>query len=352
MTSPWVFHADLDQFLVAVERLRRPALNGVPVIVGGRGDPTERAVVSTASYEARAVGVRSGMPLRFAVRRCPQAILLPVDHPVYDAASAQVMATLRAHPGAVVEVLGWDEAFVGVHSTDPQRTADRLRAEVFAATGLHCSVGIGDTLVRAKIATGFGKPRGTFTLTGENWLDVLGDRPTTDLWGVGKRIGARLHELGIDTVRQLAAADRQVLVAAFGRSAGSYLAQLRQGLGRRWPDDTPRVAAAHGRETTFQTDLTSPEQVREALRELAGQVVAAIEKEGRPAIRVQLKARFAPFFTFTKVRKLSAPTFDPDVLAETAFVLFDALADDRPVRLLGVRAEMAPPPAGDAGANG
>src|ERR1700712_1866951 len=114
---PWVLHVDLDQFIAAVEVLRRPELAGLPLIVGGRGDPSERAVVSTASYEARAFGVGSGMPLRLAARKAPDAVILPVDKPAYDAASEQVMAVLRGLEGAVVEVLGWDEAFVGV-STD------------------------------------------------------------------------------------------------------------------------------------------------------------------------------------------------------------------------------------------
>ena len=109
----WVLHVDLDQFIAAVEILRRPELAGLPIIVGGRGDPTERAVVSTASYEARAFGVHSGMPLKLAVRKIPDAVFLPVDGPAYDAASAVVMEAVRAHPGAVVQVLGWDEAFVG-----------------------------------------------------------------------------------------------------------------------------------------------------------------------------------------------------------------------------------------------
>lgn len=151
--AQWVLHVDMDQFLAAVEVLRRPELAGLPVVVGGRGDPTERAVVSTASYEARAFGVRSGMPLKTAVRRCPDAIFLPVDHPVYEEASDQVMATLRDFPGAVVQVLGWDEAFVGVDTEDPEATARAVRAAVLDATGLSCSVGVGDTLVRAKTAT-------------------------------------------------------------------------------------------------------------------------------------------------------------------------------------------------------
>ena len=116
-------HVDLDQFIAAVEVLRRPELAGKPVIVGGRGDPTERAVVSTASYEAREFGVGSGMPLRIAARKAPEAIILPVDAEAYTAASAAVMATLRAHPGATVQVLGWDEAFIGIVTDDPEASA-------------------------------------------------------------------------------------------------------------------------------------------------------------------------------------------------------------------------------------
>jgi DNA polymerase-4 len=174
--GPWVLHVDLDQFIAAVEVLRRPELTGVPLIVGGRGDPRERAVVATASYEARAFGVGSGMSLRLAARKAPAAVILPVDAAAYEAASAQVMGVLRGMDGAVVEVLGWDEAFVGVRTGDPEAFARRVQAEVLAATRLHCSVGIGDNKIRAKIATGFGKPRGVFRLTAANWFEVMGHR--------------------------------------------------------------------------------------------------------------------------------------------------------------------------------
>lgn len=336
----------MDQFLVAVELLRRPELVGLPVVVGGRGDPTERAVVSTASYEARAHGVRSGLALKIARRRSPDAVFLPVDFPVYEEASARVMETLRAVPGAVVEVLGWDEAFVGVETDDPVATARSIQAAVLEATGLHCSVGIGDTLVRAKIATDFGKPQGTFVLTRDNWMDVMGARPTTALWGVGTRIGARLESIGIRTVADLAGADEEALVATFGPSNGPHLGRLGRGGGRSRPDDTPWVPRAHGRETTYQSDLTSAEQVRDALAELAARVVDDVRKEQRAVQRVHLKIRFAPFFTFTRIRKLPEATYDVDVIARTAFELYLALDDLRPVRLLGVRGEMVPPEGG------
>ena len=202
----WVLHVDLDQFLAAVEILRHPELRGRAVVVGGDGDPTKRGVVSTASYEARALGVGSGTPLRTAARRIPDAVFLPVDREHYEVMSANVMAALRSG-GEVVEVLGWDEAFVAVEASDavdpdaadgPEAAARELQRRVLDATGLHCSVGIGRNRLQAKLATGFGKPAGVFRITGATWFDVLGDLPTAALWGIGsktsrKLAGARHH---------------------------------------------------------------------------------------------------------------------------------------------------------------
>jgi DNA polymerase-4 len=349
--TAWVLHVDLDQFIAAVEILRRPELAGLPVVVGGRGDPTERAVVSTASYEARALGVHSGMPLKLAVRKIPDAVFLPVDAPAYDAASAVVMETLRAHEGAVVQVLGWDEAFVGISTPGDDVAqavahADAIRAEVLEASDLHCSVGVGDTTVRAKIATDFGKPQGTFVLTRDNWFEVMGERPTTALWGVGNRIAARLAEHGYATVQQLADADDEVLTAEFGPRMGPHYGRLGRGLGATVIDDTPWVARAHGRETTYQSNLVEPAEIEAAIRSLSEQVVQDIRREERACARVHLKVRFAPFFTTTRIRKLPEPTYDPALIAATAMDLLRGLEDDRPIRLLGVRAEMVPPEGG------
>jgi DNA polymerase-4 len=344
--ADWVLHVDLDQFLAAVEVLRRPELVGRPVVVGGNGDPTQRGVVSTASYEARAFGVRSGMPLRLAARKCPEAVFLPVDRPVYEAASEQVMQVLHEVPGGTVRVLGWDEAFVGLQTDDPLSAAEAIRAAVLDRTGLHSSVGIGDTTVRAKNATDLGKPRGTFTLTRDNWYDVMGERPTSGIWGIGPRVAARLAARGINTVLELGEADLGMLQEEFGPRMGLHYAALGKGVGDTVVDDTPWVPRAHGRETTFQHDLTEREEVVAALGQLAKQVVADLRAEGRPCQRVHLKVRFAPFFTSNRSRKLTEPTFDPRAIADTAVELLDGLADDRPVRLLGVRGEMVPPPGG------
>ena len=337
-----MLHVDLDQFIAAVEVLRHPELAGKPVIVGGRGDPTERAVVSTASYEAREFGVGSGMPLRIAARKAPEAVILPVDHEAYTAASDEVMATLRAQPGATVQVLGWDEAFVGVESDDPVAYARVLQLAVLDRTSLHCSVGIGDTLVRAKVATGFGKPRGVYRLTADNWLDVMGDRPTIDLWGVGTKISRRLATLGVTTVRELAAADLAELMAEFGPRMGPWYILLGRGEGATVVDDTPWVARGHSRETTYQQDLTEPAQVEEAMRELTDRVLEDVTAEGRPVIGLTLKVRYAPFMTKVFTKKV-AETFDRDVVWDRVLELVARIEPNRPIRLLGLRAEMPMP---------
>ncbi|WP_417504869.1 DNA polymerase IV [Microbacterium sp.] len=346
--ADWVLHVDMDQFIAAVEVLRRPELAGLPVIVGGRGDPTERAVVSTASYEARAYGIGSGMPLKIAARKAPEnAVFLPVDQETYAVASGEVMAALRSLPDVVLEVIGWDECFLGVTTEDPERIATAAQAAVLAATELHCSVGIGDNKVRAKIATEFGKPRGNFRLTAENWFEVMGDKPTRDLWGVGSKVQKRLAAHGITTVRELADADEQALVAEFGPRMGVWYHGLGSGLGPSVVDDTPWVARSHSRETTYQQNLTTTAQVPAAVRELAVQAFDDCAAEGRPVVRAHLKVRYAPFETKTLGRKLSAPTTDPEEFLAAALALAKTLDTEREVRLLGVRAEMTMPDEGD-----
>lgn len=352
---PWVLHVDLDQFIAAVEVQRRPELEGRPVIVGGRGDPTERGVVSTASYEARRHGVGSGMPLRVALRRCPDAVFLPVDAPAYDAASAQVMAALRGQRwGGVpvlVEVLGWDEAFLGPgpgHGDlgEPVAFADRVRAAVLEATGLHCSVGVGDNKLQAKIATDFGKPRGVYRITDETWFAEMGPRPTTALWGIGAKTAKKLAALGIHTVEQLARSDARLLAAELGPTRGPWFHRLGRGVDASPVDATPWVPRAHGREETFQADLEDWDEVADAVRRITRRVVTDVDREGRPAARVGIKVRYRPFVTVSRSLTLPAPTSDPDALAEAAASLLERVERDRPVRLLGVRLEMVPPPGG------
>lgn len=334
----WVLHVDLDQFLAAVEMLRRPELRGKPVIVGGRGDPTERAVVATASYPAREFGVRSGMPMRTAAKKCPDAIFLPTDPDTYNEASAHVMDVLRSFE-VPVEVLGWDEAFLGVTSDDPESFARRVQERVRAETQLECTVGIGDNRLRAKIATEFGKPAGVFRLTASNWFEVMGERPTDALHGVGSKTRAKLAALGIHTVNQLASADRNALAARFGPVMGPWYWHLAHGRGETEVAATPYVARSRSRETTYQQNLTEWADVEQATAELARRVSEDVAAEGRPAVRIAVKVRFAPFFTRTRSAKLPTPTSDPAELEKAALDVLRGFERDRPIRLLGVRAE-------------
>ena len=341
--AAWVLHVDLDQFIAAVEVLRHPELRGQPVIVGGDGDPAKRGVVSTASYEARAYGVHSGQPLRTAARRCPGAVFLPVDRDAYEAVSAEVMAALR-ESGAVVEVIGWDEAFLGIDGDDPERFARGLQQRVRDATRLDSTVGIGQNKLQAKLATGFGKPAGVFRLTDRNWLEVLGDRPTDALWGIGAKTARKLAESGLHTVRDLAAADPGALARQFGPATGPWLALTARGRGPAGVSDAPQAARSHGREVTFQEDIADWGRVTEEVARLAELVSAELVTMQRPAARVVVKVRYAPFITQTHGQPLPGPTTDAAPIRAAALAALDQFTGRRPVRLLGVRAEFGRTP--------
>ncbi len=315
----WVLHVDLDQFIAAVEVLRHPELRGLPVVVGGDGDPTKRGVVSTASYEAREHGVHSGLPLRTAARRCPDAVFL-----------------------AVVEVMGWDEAFLAVETADPGSYAREIQARVRAATSLDCTVGIGCNKLQAKIATGFGKPAGTFLLTDENWMHVLGAKPSDALWGIGGKTAKKLAELGIVTVADLASADHRALARRFGPTIGPWLVQTARGIDLSQVTAEPYVPRGHGREETFQRNIADWDQVRTEVARIARLVADDVAAEGRPAVRIVVKVRYAPFFTHTHGRTLAEPTGEADAIEAAALAALDEFARRDPVRLLGVRAEFAP----------
>jgi DNA polymerase IV len=339
----WVLHVDLDQFLAAVEVRRRPELTGLPVVVGGDGNPKRpRQVVATASYGARAFGIRSGMPLAQAYRRCPDAVFLPSDRPAYDAASAEVMATLRTFP-ATVEVWGWDEAFLGVTTDDPELLAHEIQAKVATTTGLSCAVGIGDTRLLAKTATGFAKPGGVARLTRRNWIPTMGTKPVTAIWGIGARIAARLGELGIVTVEDLARSDHHELARVFGPTIGPSLRVLGLGGDDSPIVDEPHIARGRSKEETFTTDITDPASISEHVTRLAREVTADVVAEGRRITHVAVKVRTSNFFTRTKISKLPAPTTDPDEVAAMAMTVLARFGDLRPVRLLGTRVVLEMP---------
>jgi nucleotidyltransferase/DNA polymerase involved in DNA repair len=336
--TAWVLHVDLDQFIAAVEVLRRPELRGQPIVVGGDGDPAKRGVVATASYEARAFGVHSGLPLRTAARRCPDCVFLAVDRAAYEAVSDEVMTALRSL-GAVTEVMGWDEAFLAVDTEDPEGFALQVQERIKSATELNSTVGIGENKLQAKLATGFGKPAGVYRLTHQTWFEVLGSEPVSALWGIGAKTAGKLAELGIRTVSELAAADIALVAGRFGPTIGPWLVQTARGLDPSTVSAEPYVARSRGREVTFQRDIEDWDQVRAEVVALARRVAQDVEAEGRPAIRVVVKVRYKPFFTSTHGVPLTGA--GAAAIESAALAALELFTGRRPVRLLGVRAEFA-----------
>jgi DNA polymerase-4 len=337
----WIFHVDMDEFIAAVEVLRRPELRGKPVIVGGDGDPTKRGVVSTASYEAREFGVRSGMPLRTALKRCPDGVFLAVDAEHYLDASGRVMDSLRTFAG-VVQVLGWDEAFMAVETDDPEALAREIQERVLERTDLWCSIGVGDSRHRAKLASAFAKPRGVFRLTREEWPALMGPRPVEALWGIGKKTAAKLAELGIRTVDELAGADDDVLATRFGPNTGPWIRSLGTGEDDGEVTAEPYVRRGQSHERTFQRDLTDHDEIRRETERIARELFADLPDD-RPVMRVTVKLRTSSFSTSTHGRKLPAPTRDVADVVDAAREALSRFDLDRPVRLLGVRVEFAEP---------
>lgn len=350
MTPRWILHVDLDQFQAAVEVRRRPELAGLPIIVGGNGDPNEpRKVVTCASYPARKFGVYAGMPLRTAARKCPDATFLPLDTAAYDEASEEVMTLLRdfGHP---VEVWGWDEAYMGIADPDntvsPIALAEQIREVIAGATELSCSVGISDNKQRAKVATGFGKPAGIYQLTDENWMAVMGDREVDALWGVGPKTAKKLAGMGITTVADLAATDATLLTSTFGPTTGLWILLLAKGGGDNNVSAEPWVARSRSHVITFAKDLTDRAEIDSAVVELARQTLTEIVAQDRVVTRVAVTVRTNTFYTRTKIRKLPSPSTDAEIVNTTALDLLDLFELDRPIRLLGVRLELNPPEGG------
>ena len=339
----WILHVDMDQFIAAVEIRRRPELRGRPVVVGGDGNPSRpRQVVATASYEARAFGVHSGMPLQRAHRKCPEAVFLPSDGAAYDEASREVMEVLRSF-GYPLEVWGWDEAVLGCRTKDPEGVAADVREAVVSETGLTCAVGIGETKERAKMATAFAKasPDRVYRLSSANWIEVMGGRDVRELWGIGARTAARLAEHGLRTVAELAVADREDLAAWFGPTIGPRLRVLARGGASRTISTDEWVPRSRSKQVTYPTDLTDPLEIADQVAALAQEVCQEVFAEGRVATHVAVVVRTSTFYTRVRTGKLPEPTREPAVVQAGARVVLQRFDITRPVRLLGVRVLLA-----------
>jgi DNA polymerase IV len=328
-----VAHLDADAFYVAIELLRHPELRGRSVVVAGSGP---RAVVTTASYEARRHGVGSAMPAARARRQCPDAVFLAPDFATYRDVSRRLMSILRSHVEKV-EVVGLDEAYLdleGLHS--PRAAMRRLLVEIQRSLQLSCSVGIGPNKLVAKVASDAEKPAGFVVLTREEACARFASSPPGLVPGIGPKTAARLAALGLRTLAALASAPEELLVARFGPNHGRDLARR-----ARFEHDgqvgSPRKVASESRERTFDTDLRDAAQMREALARMSGELCESLAAHQRRGRTIAIKVRLDDFTTVTRARTVPEPTCDPALVSEVALRLLGEYAPSRPVRLLGVR---------------
>jgi DNA polymerase-4 len=328
-----VAHLDADAFYVSIELSRRPELRGRPVVVSGTGP---RAVVTTASYEARRYGVGSAMPAARARRLCPDAVFIAPDFATYREVSALMMELVRSHVERV-EVVGLDEAYLDLEGLYSPRTAmRRLVAEIRAATQLTCSVGIGPNRLVAKVASDAEKPAGFVVLTRRQACERFGASPPGLIPGIGPKTAARLAELGLTTLAALGAAPERLLMERFGENHGRDI-----GRRARFEHDgrvgVPRKVISESRERTFDRDLHDPAQLREALARMAAELCAGLATHGRRGRTIAIKVRLDDFTTITRARTVARATCDAGVVTDVALQLLAEYAPTRPVRLLGVR---------------
>ncbi len=333
----WVLHLDMDAFFASVEQLTRPTLADRPVLVGGLGP---RAVVAGASYQARVFGARSAMPMAQARRLCPHATVLPPRFALYQALSERVM-TVLGDAAPVLEPVSLDEAFLepprlaGAPTSDVERFAVRLRADVRAATGLPASVGAGSGKQLAKIASELAKPDGLRVVGPDEQEAVLAPLPVRALWGVGPVAEDALRRAGVATVGQLAALDPREAARLLGGAVGGELHRLARGVDDR--PVAPRGAAKQvSAETTFDTDLTAMSAVHDAVARLAAAAHRRLLASGRAARTVTVKVRSADFSTATRSETASVATTDLDALTAVAQRLALAAVPAGGVRLIGV----------------
>lgn len=335
-----ILHVDMDAFFASVELLDHPELRGKPVIVGGSDG---RGVVSAASYEARVYGVNSAMPMGQALRRCPQAIVLPVRHRRYSEISRQVMKILGSIT-PVLEKVSVDEAFLDVSGArrrmgSPVEIGQWLRREIHEQLGLPASVGIASTKFVAKLASSHAKPDGLLLVPQEATQDFLNVLPVGAMWGVGEKTAARLATWGIGDVRTLAATPPAQLEKIVGRAAGQHLSELSRGIDPR-PVTPTREEKSFGTETTFFDPMTDAEQARAVLLDQSHQCAARLRDAELRARVVVLKARSADFTTVTRSRTLASPTDLARDIYHVVGELFEALPPPPGgYRLLGVRVE-------------
>lgn len=344
VTTRSIIHLDLDAFYASVEQLRRPELRGLPVIVGGAPSPDgsaqlHRGVVSAASYEARVFGVHSAMPLRTAVRLCPQAIIVPVDFRAYREASRSVFDIARDYT-PLIEPLSLDEAFLEVTGStrrfgSARHIAEDIRDRVLQECGLHASFGVASCKTVAKIASDLRKPRGLVVVDPGDEAAFLAPLPLRRLPGLGPAAERALNGLGITTLGQLAALPLDTAQRRLGRAAGASLWERARGVDTS-PVTLPGAPRSVSREETFAHDVAQRPALHLRIAELASDVGARLRTGGWTARTVTLKLRYADFTTITRQETLATATATDTIVRDAAVTLLDTAWSGDAVRLLGV----------------
>lgn len=335
----------MDAFFAAVEEQRRPWLKGKPVIIGGEGDPAKRGVVSTASYEARKYGVHSAMPLRTAHRLCPEGVFLPVDYPEYTRVSRRIKTILHEF-SPIMEDVGIDEAFLDISASalSSEEVARLIKQSIRSQTSLTCSIGVAPNKLLAKIASDYRKPDGLTIILPDGIGQILGPLPVRKLWGIGPKTEARLQEMDIMTVADLAAKTLEFLQDCFGESYGHFLYDAARGIdeGELITHWEPRSLS---RETTFQQDISKWQDIARTLAGLVKEVVGDLKERGYAARTATVKLRFSGFETFTRSRSLPEAVDNEEEIRRAAFHCFGRFdlggpgspGVKRRVRLVGFR---------------
>ncbi|MGE9808047.1 MULTISPECIES: DNA polymerase IV [unclassified Janibacter] len=345
-TGCTVLHVDMDAFYASATLLAHPELVGTPVIIGGG----HRGVVLSATYEARAFGVASAMPMTRARRLCPTATVLPPDFEVYSRISKAVMATFAAIT-PVVEPLSSDEAFLDVSGAvrllgSPATIAQQIRDTVADEQGITCSVGVAPTKFVAKLASGLAKPDGLVVVPVEEVVTFVQQLPVGALWGVGDRTEENLQRLGLRTVADIAHTPLATLQRALGDTSGRHLHDLSWGRDPRRVEPVRREKSI-GSDETFAHDIDDPVEIHRALLKLSDRTAARVRSAEMVGRTVSIRVRFADFTTITRSRTLREATDVSREVYETARELFDALGLVRArIRLVGVRMEGLTPAAG------
>ncbi|MEZ7898021.1 MAG: DNA polymerase IV [Flaviflexus sp.] len=332
-----ILHVDMDAFFVEVELLERPHLRGKPVAVGGQ----DRGVISSASYEARAYGVNSAMPVAQAKRLCPDLIMIPVRHGIYSTVSRRVMEILGSFT-PLLEQVSVDEAFLDVSGDrkhTPVQIAKEIRRTIREKEGVPASVGIAATKHVAKIASAHAKPDGFLLVPEIETLAFLGDLPIGALWGVGDATQKRLASRGITTVLDIRELSKDDLERMLGKS-GKKLWELANGIDHR-PVESTRVEKSIGKEETYFDLLTTRSEVETRMLHQSHECARRLRERHLVAWRVSIKIRDASFTTITRSHTLVAPTNLASEIYRVATSLLEMPRGG--VRLAGVRVENIEP---------